>query len=155
MIAAMEPLSLGIYTWFMKIENYDELRLQGSTNLLVPLLPGEPYDLPVYVILFHEAARKKVKCALQRPYVSSATPLDIMKRSDHVWHYTKQLTRMRFLIKSSPEKSGTYTVKCQGKYYYPPETSWFPVHVEKDITIRFERGKYFTTTACLKPEMYI
>ena len=68
----MEPLSLGIYTWFMSIENYDDLRLSGSTDLLVPLLP-ETYSLPVYLTLFHETKRKKVKCTLKRPYVSDPT----------------------------------------------------------------------------------
>ena len=142
MTSAMEALSLGIYTWFMSRKNYDDLRLQGGTELLVPLLPDESYHLPVYLTLFHEASREDgVKCTLQRPYVVSPVPLAVTKQSSHVWHYTKHLTKMMFKVESVPKKSGTYTVKCQGKYYYQPEDIWLPLHTEKHITLRFEKGR--------------
>lgn len=135
----MDPLSIGMYTWFMGRENYDELRFSGGTDLLLPLHP-EPYQLPVYLMLFHQSTRKEVECKLQRPYISSPTPMKIAKSGNQVWHYTKHLTKLMFLVESEPEKSGTYTVSCQGKYYYRPESAWFPLHVEKEITLRFEKG---------------
>ena len=140
----MEPLSLGIYTWFMNIENYDDLRLSGSTDLLVPLLP-ETYSLPVYLTLFHEAERKKVKCTLQRPYVSDPIPIKITKSGNRVWHYTEHLTRVMFQVESAAAKSGTYTVSCEGQYYYHPDSAWLPLQVQKEITLRFEKGKILLT----------
>lgn len=123
----MDPLSIGIYTWFMSLENYNELRFQGSTDLLVPLLP-EPYKLDVYVMAYKQWS--EVQCTLQRPYVASPVPL----KMPHTF------PRAKFQVVSAPEKSGTYTVSCLSKYFYPPEDAWYPIKVEKDITLRFEKG---------------
>ena len=131
---------MGIYTWFMSIGNYDELRLSGSTDLLIPLLP-ETYKLTVYVMIFHMIDRHSIQCTLQRPYVPNPTPINIKKRGNQVRHYSKHLTRVMFQIKSTAEKSGTYTVSCKEKLNYTPGSVWFPLQVIKQITLRFEKGK--------------
>lgn len=127
----MDPLSISIYTWFMDLDNYNELRLRDSTDLVLPLLP-ESYKLPVYVMIFKQS---KVQCTLQRPYAANPVSLEGNGKS-----YTEELTRVTFYVKSAPEKSGTYTVSCLGKYYHPVEQDWYPIQTEKDITLRFEKG---------------
>lgn len=127
----MDPLSISIYTWFMDLDNYNELRLRGSTDLVLPLL-SKSYKLPVYVMIFKQS---KVKCTLQRPYAAKPVSLKGNGKS-----YTEELTRVTFHIESAPEKSGTYTVSCLGYYYYPAERDWYHIQTEKDITLRFKKG---------------
>lgn len=131
LFAGMDPLSISIYTWFMDLDNYNELRLRGSTDIVLPLLP-KSYKLPVYVMIFKQS---KAQCTLQRPYAAKPVSLEGNGKK-----YTKELTRVTFHINSAPEKSGTYTVSCLGKYYHPTEMVWLHIRTEKDITLRFEKG---------------
>ena len=139
--AAMEPLSLSIYTWFMGQENYNQLMLNDSTELLVPLLPDETYNLPVFLMIFHESQRDEVQCMLQRPYTMTPTQLQLKLADKNVRHYTKHLTKIQFVVEAEPEKSGIYTVSCTGKYYYEPDDKWYAIDVKKIFTLRFEEGK--------------
>ena len=131
---------LGIYTWHMGPENYEELRLSGHTDVLIPLLP-DPYSLPVYFMLYHESPhRAGVECWLQRPYTPSPARMSPQNTGKHVRHYGNHMTRFSFMVEAKSAKSGTYTVSCQGKYYYQPDSAWYPVHVKKEITLRFEKS---------------
>ena len=139
--AAMDPFSVTLYTLFMDRGNHDDLRLRDHTDLVIPELRDQIYSLPVSILIFHESSRDKVKCSLQRAYTATPISLDIAKRSSHVLHISKHLTRVMFNVPASSEKSGTYGVSCTGNYYYLPDNKWFPAQVEKAITLRFEQCK--------------
>ena len=139
----MDPLSLGVFTWFMSMENYNQLRVQDSTEVLVPLSPDETYDLPVFIVLFHDEDRGEIQCTLQRPDAATPTKLGLKKAGKNVWHYTRHLTKIKFLVEAETEKSGTYTISCLGPIFHPPDYSWIPTQIKKYITLRFEEGTCF------------
>ena len=143
---------LGIYTWYMGPENYEELRLSGHTDVLIPLLP-DPYSLPVYFMLYHESPHGAgVECWLQRPYAPSPARMTPQNTEKHVRHYGNHMTRFSFMVEAKSAKSGTYTVSCRGKYYYQPDSAWYPVHVKKEITLRFEKSiniQCYTNHVCI------
>ena len=137
---AMEHISLGIYTWYMRLENYDELRVDGHTEVVLPLL-AEPYQLPVHLMVYHHNQREEgVECSLRRPHSPNEVSMKSTDSSTHIHKYGDHLTKFSFMVESSEEKSGTYHVWCQGKDYYRPESTWFPVTAKKEITLRFEHG---------------
>ena len=132
----------------MERVHYDQLRLQGHTELLLPLLNDRIYSLPVQILIFHESSRSEVECTLGRPYTATALPVDLTKENGaHVIHIGRHLTRVMLRVGASQEKSGTYTVSCSGKYFYPLDNKWYPMQVEKSIALRFEKCKMTNCTA--------
>lgn len=142
MYVAMGHISLGIYTWYMGPENYYELRVDGHTELVLPLL-AESYQLPVHLMVYHHNQREDgVECTLSRPYSPNEVSMRSTDSNTRVRKYGDHLTKFSFMVESSEERSGTYHVRCQGKDYYRPESTWFPVAAKKEITLRFEKGNF-------------
>lgn len=137
----LDPFSVTFYTHFMDRDNYNWPTHRNVTPVLVPELPDRIYNLPVYILLFHEAPRDKISCTLQRPFTRRPLTLQVTRRGSHVAHIGKYLTRLKFEVGATAEKSGRYTVTCKGHYYYLLDDSWSPITVNKIMEINFEKRK--------------
>lgn len=100
---------LAVYTWYMTIENYQDMRKDGITQVFVPLFK-DTYKLPIYATLF-TPYKNTVQCYFQSPSDSYEDPEILKKQSDskkldsHVYKFTDYVT-------STKTNSGVYNVTC-------------------------------------------
>ena len=136
----MTEFKVGLYTWYMHSRNYHELRVDGHTEIVVPLLDHH-YKLPVDIIAFHYHPVADLECRFKEAHsvdYERLTPLRTFYYNLPSLHRI-YCTRYTVFLNASAEKSGTYSLRCSGANYYHPDWAWLPVTVTKEITLRFEK----------------
>ena len=145
-ISAVVEFNVGLYTWYMSFRHYHELRKDGHTELVVPLLDHH-YELPIDIIALHYHPVADLECRFKEAH---SLDYEILRPSGASYYYT--YTRQRVLhtqytvyLSASAEKSGTYSLRCSGASYYRPEKEWVPATITKELTLRFEKSTILDT----------
>lgn len=101
-----DSAELAVYTWYMTIENYQEMRRNDITNVMIPLFK-DSYQLPIYATLFNPYS-KNIRCYFQTPSDSNKGSRTLMKHQV-LGRYTYKFTAH---VTSTQDASGVYNITC-------------------------------------------
>ncbi len=131
-----DSVALDVHTWFMTKMNYDQMRENGVTQVLVPVFENK-YWLPIVTSFYHGHKFKNVKC-----YFKSSFDAERVKDNQKKIKYGYSLVyKYTNFVEALEESSGLYTVTCLGKNWDEFAPRNWTVKLSKSLNITFIKGK--------------
>ena len=116
----------------MTKSNYLEMRLNGSTEVFVPLFDKE-WTLPIYATFNDVVASDIPSCFAKTPRSSDWFKL----KPTGAIH---QAYRFKLNIKAVAQNAGEHKIKCLGRNWDEPSQETWKVELVKSLKISFVQG---------------